>query len=96
MPGPESRRICAGASSRPQVIFGVTGSGKTELYLARDCRDACGRAQQAIYLVPEIALTTQIAQRVTASGSRAGRRPALGLWPWAPARRRGIRLHPAS
>jgi primosomal protein N' (replication factor Y) (superfamily II helicase) len=51
------------ATSRPQVIFGVTGSGKTELYL-RAIAMTLRRGRQAIYLVPEIALTTQIAQRV--------------------------------
>jgi primosomal protein N' (replication factor Y) (superfamily II helicase) len=50
-------------TSRPQVIFGVTGSGKTELYL-RAIAMTLRRGRQAIYLVPEIALTTQIAQRV--------------------------------
>jgi primosomal protein N' (replication factor Y) len=49
--------------SRPQVIFGVTGSGKTELYL-RAIASTLRQGRQAIYLVPEIALTTQIAQRV--------------------------------
>ena len=48
---------------RPQVIFGVTGSGKTELYL-RAIAATLRQGRQAIYLVPEIALTTQIAQRV--------------------------------
>ena len=48
---------------RPQVIFGVTGSGKTELYL-RAIASTLRQGRQAIYLVPEIALTTQIAQRV--------------------------------
>jgi primosomal protein N' (replication factor Y) len=48
---------------RPQVIFGVTGSGKTELDL-RAIAATLRQGRQAIYLVPEIALTTQIAQRV--------------------------------
>jgi primosomal protein N' (replication factor Y) len=50
-------------AARPQVIFGVTGSGKTELYL-RAIAATLRKGRQAIYLVPEIALTTQIAQRV--------------------------------
>jgi primosomal protein N' (replication factor Y) (superfamily II helicase) len=50
-------------TSRPQVIFGVTGSGKTELYL-RAIAATLRQGRQAIYLVPEIALTTQIAHRV--------------------------------
>ena len=48
---------------RAQVIFGVTGSGKTELYL-RAIAATVRQGKQAIYLLPEIALTTHIAQRV--------------------------------
>lgn len=47
------------------VLYGVTGSGKTEVYLrAIDAVLAHGR--QAIYLVPEIALTAQTIRRVQA------------------------------
>lgn len=45
------------------LIFGITGSGKTELYIElanKIIRD--GRS--AIYLVPEIALSSQIAERL--------------------------------
>jgi primosomal protein N' (replication factor Y) len=45
------------------VILGVTGSGKTEVYLR--CIDRAVRnGKKAIYLVPEIALTPQIMERV--------------------------------
>ncbi len=45
------------------LVHGVTGSGKTELYLRlmRDCVDA---GNQAILLVPEIALTPQMIRQV--------------------------------
>jgi primosomal protein N' (replication factor Y) len=48
-----------------QVLFGVTGSGKTEVYVAA-IRQALSEGRQAILLVPEIALTTQTAQRLAA------------------------------
>jgi primosomal protein N' (replication factor Y) len=52
-----------------RLILGVTGSGKTELYIR--CIDkviATGR--QAIMLVPEISLTTQLISRFTARFER--------------------------
>ena len=47
----------------PFLLHGVTGSGKTEIYLrAIELTLALGRG--ALFLVPEIALTTQTLQRV--------------------------------
>lgn len=46
-----------------QVLFGVTGSGKTECYI-HAMRRALASGRQAIMLVPEIALTTQTVQRL--------------------------------
>ncbi|MCK6455643.1 MAG: primosomal protein N' [Phycisphaerae bacterium] len=45
------------------VLFGVTGSGKTECYV-RGMRTAIESGRQVIMLVPEIALTTQTLQRL--------------------------------
>jgi primosomal protein N' (replication factor Y) (superfamily II helicase) len=45
------------------LVHGVTGSGKTEIYL-RAIEQALALGQQAIMLVPEIALTPQTIQRV--------------------------------
>jgi primosomal protein N' (replication factor Y) len=44
------------------LLFGITGSGKTEVYL-RAAEETVRRGNQAIILVPEIALTPQMVQR---------------------------------
>lgn len=50
---------------RPVLLHGVTGSGKTEVYL-NVIADVIRRGQQAIVLVPEIALTPQTLNRFAA------------------------------
>jgi primosomal protein N' (replication factor Y) len=47
------------------LLHGVTGSGKTEIYL-RAIEHVLSRGRQAIFLVPEIALTAQTVRRVMA------------------------------
>ena len=46
-------------SFKPFMLFGVTGSGKTEIYL-RLAEDAVMRGKGALVLVPEIGLSTQL------------------------------------
>ncbi|HKY54934.1 MAG TPA: primosomal protein N', partial [Anaerolineales bacterium] len=54
--------IAEGNSIKPFLLDGVTGSGKTELYI-RAAQEAIRRGRQAIILVPEIALTPQTVRR---------------------------------
>ena len=46
-------------------LFGVTGSGKTDVYL-RVAQDVVASGRGVIYLVPEISLTHQVVRRFTA------------------------------
>lgn len=48
--------------TKPSLLFGITGSGKTEIYAAL-IRDAAARGKQSILLVPEILLTEQTIHR---------------------------------
>ncbi|MFO7586974.1 MAG: primosomal protein N' [Gemmatimonadota bacterium] len=48
------------------VLRGVTGSGKTEVYI-RLIRSALKRGRSALFLVPEISLTPQTVERVRAA-----------------------------
>jgi primosomal protein N' (replication factor Y) (superfamily II helicase) len=60
------------ASPGTILLRGVTGSGKTRLYIEAT-KKAFGRGQSAIILVPEIALTAQFLDRFA---ERFGTRPA--------------------
>ena len=53
------------AESKPVLLHGVTGSGKTEIYL-RAVEQCLAQGRQAVVLVPEIAMTTQAVSRYMA------------------------------
>ena len=45
------------------LLFGVTGSGKTRIYIDL-IKETLAKGEQVLYLLPEIALTTQIVDRL--------------------------------
>jgi len=63
----------AGGGFRPFLLLGVTGSGKTEVYL-RAAQTAVAAGRQALVLVPEIGLTPALAGQLAA---RFGERVAV-------------------
>src|SRR6266513_2161746 len=54
--------LAAPEAAKPILLHGVTGSGKTEIYL-QAIRTALERGKSAIVLVPEISLTPQTVER---------------------------------
>ena len=50
-------------SSRVYYLFGITGSGKSEVYLRR-AEDVISQGGQVLYMVPEITLTEQLSDEV--------------------------------
>ena len=67
------REAIAKGSFEPVVLHGVTGSGKTEVYL-HAAEDALERGRSVLILVPEIALTPRLAALLY---SRFGERVAI-------------------
>ncbi|MFM2267878.1 MAG: hypothetical protein RL757_1319, partial [Bacteroidota bacterium] len=69
------------------LLHGITGSGKTQLYVEL-MKAAIARGEQVLYLLPEIALTTQIINRlkgifgnqIAVYHSRLGGQERVELW----------------
>lgn len=59
------------STAKPQLLQGVTGSGKTEIYLQLT-QKALSQGQSILILVPEISLTPQTIQRFKSRFSHTG------------------------
>ena len=59
------QQAAAGSPPPPYLLYGVTGAGKTEIYL-RAVAEALALGKQALILVPEISLTPQAVHRFLA------------------------------
>jgi primosomal protein N' (replication factor Y) len=51
------------SKKKPVLLYGVTGSGKTEIYISH-ALDAISKGKNVLYLVPEIALSRQLEDRL--------------------------------
>jgi len=79
--------VAAGPGYRPHLLDGVTGSGKTEVYLALS-HQQLQQGKQVLLLVPEISLTPQLVERfrvqfglrVQVTHSALGHRERLQVW----------------
>jgi primosomal protein N' (replication factor Y) len=88
---------------RSYLLFGVTGSGKTQVYIEA-IRRVLARGKSAIVLVPEISLTPQIVRRfkvhfgdlVVAQHSRMSRGERADAWRCAREGRASVVIGPRS
>lgn len=51
------------SSGKPVLLDGVTGSGKTEIYISL-ALDAISKGRNVLYMVPEIAVSRQLEERL--------------------------------
>ncbi|MDR1444491.1 MAG: primosomal protein N' [Treponema sp.] len=86
-----------GAGTPMFYLYGITGSGKTEVFL-RAAEETLNRGKSVIYLVPEIALTHQTAEAIKArfgplaATLHSGMSPSARLSEWMRARRGEVRI----
>ncbi|GHV75470.1 primosomal protein N' [Spirochaetia bacterium] len=93
--------ITAGADPtvklRPFYLFGITGSGKTEVFL-RSAEAVIREGKSVIYLVPEISLTHQTAEAIgkrfgpIAATLHSGMSPSKRLTEWVRIRSGEVRI----
>ena len=50
-------------ANKPALLFGITGSGKTEIYI-KFIQEILSKGKQVLYLLPEIALTDFMVERL--------------------------------
>lgn len=66
------RKSFAEDTTRPALLHGVTGSGKTHLYIEL-IKEALERGEEVLYLLPEISLTQQIIDKIKSEfGEKVG------------------------
>ena len=85
----------AGDGFRVSLLDGVTGSGKTEVYLHL-IKEQIDAGRQVLVLVPEIGLTPQLVRRFSDPPGPRARIAALGADGHRAARRPGVRHETAA